>query len=1259
MAGRRAWWTGLILLAVAVLVAGTWRLAREIPERMRSAGEAIREAAAARGLKVSFRNLRFHVLTLSVSVDDLSVEDALAGLPLARCESADASLSLRGILSGGTPVSRIRVRNFAVAAGEGNRALFEKLRAAPSGGGGGSIPEILLVDGHVRIGPLGPARMIEARVRQLRVRPVRFLGTRVSVDVDKASGDLAIPAAGAGRLPFDAAEADLYYDKGVVRLRRLIVRGPSATLRASGIVDTTKRTAGVKASGTADIARWIAAGAPGGRRLAEFAARGELEFSVAVDGPFADPAVDARAVLANGRFGGDTPADGEISLAVSGGRLRVESLHGRLWGGTLAGRGWYDLKAGAGEGTLALSRAVLGRAPWERWGLSFRPAGAGDVAVAASGGPGKVAARVSVSLPDGLERAGAVAGGRTRLIHVPLSANASVDIAPGRAIDVAALDVRAGNAELSGSGAVSRDGRTVALSGRFSAPAGRAADYGWDYPLAWAALSGEWDVRRDGGHPRVAAGVRARGLAMRALPPVAAAVKIEGDPAGLVHFVADVPAEVVSVTASGTVTGPLSEEPFLLEATVGARGIEFARCGPWVAAVLASLGRDPSPAARLTAGLEGTGTADLQLSVRADAVSLSGTAALARIASRGLEARAVLVDGSIAARAGTVQWTVKAGGVAADGTFALEARGADGETDVTASLERVDLGTALSAVSPEYGRSVKGPVALRLGAHHGPRGWEIGHFAASAPKIESGGSVFAGVKVEGALGAAAGSVAVAAASPAVKISADVRRGGGWPARIRVAADNVPTAFLAGVMGRGDLRPSGTWTAEGEGTVRLADLFEARKTVRESIDDLRFSVHAADVGLGGAGFESADAEGRKEGDAVTGRVRTRSPDTDLAFSVALREPFAFRLDGPFAFGRVEEAGGGPAANGGGKSGGKARLLLSGQAHIAGVLGAPAETRGTLRVGKLEYRAGGIDVAGRDISVLLEKDGARWGGGDLEVAGTPLRVSGKVGWGGDLDARLEGAIPAATIRLVTDVFERLDGTMRIELRVTGHYKSPSVAGKGYLEGGIFSFRGYGQLFEEMTAEAVISREKIVFEHFEGRSGGGYLDGHGELPLRFGATDKLFFSVDFFDMRYPYPEEFRPTVQGHVELIGPADDLLVTGEAEVQSARYTKSLEPESALLDFRRRFADVTARREKSAFRVRLDIDVAADGTIRVKNNLCDAEAEGEFKVVGDTSRVVILGSFDVIEGTISYRGNRYEIEQLNVDFQDPRRNNPRI
>jgi translocation and assembly module TamB len=87
--------------------------------------------------------------------------------------------------------------------------------------------------------------------------------------------------------------------------------------------------------------------------------------------------------------------------------------------------------------------------------------------------------------------------------------------------------------------------------------------------------------------------------------------------------------------------------------------------------------------------------------------------------------------------------------------------------------------------------------------------------------------------------------------------------------------------------------------------------------------------------------------------------------------------------------------------------------------------------------------------------------------------------------------------------------------------------------------------------------------------------------------------------------------------------------------------------------------VSARRETSDFRVRLDVDVIADGTIKIKNNLADADAKGEFKVVGDVSRVIVLGAFDVIDGYFEYQGNRYDLKRVNVEFQDPRRNNPRL
>jgi len=46
-------------------------------------------------------------------------------------------------------------------------------------------------------------------------------------------------------------------------------------------------------------------------------------------------------------------------------------------------------------------------------------------------------------------------------------------------------------------------------------------------------------------------------------------------------------------------------------------------------------------------------------------------------------------------------------------------------------------------------------------------------------------------------------------------------------------------------------------------------------------------------------------------------------------------------------------------------------------------------------------------------------------------------------------------------------------------------------------------------------------------------------------------------------------------------------------------------------------------------------------------------------VGDTSRVVVLGAFDVTEARVDYRGNRYELLRGSLEFQDPRRNNPRL
>jgi autotransporter translocation and assembly factor TamB len=404
-------------------------------------------------------------------------------------------------------------------------------------------------------------------------------------------------------------------------------------------------------------------------------------------------------------------------------------------------------------------------------------------------------------------------------------------------------------------------------------------------------------------------------------------------------------------------------------------------------------------------------------------------------------------------------------------------------------------------------------------------------------------------------------------------------------------------------------------------------------------------------VGDLRFEDCRIEGRRKGDSLTGEIGTRFPDTRLSWSLNLRDPLGFRVEGPFSL--VEADGAAP-------KDGKRRFSLQGRAEVEGSLRAVEKTTGTVHVDAVRYREAGLELSGKDITARMDPEGVRWTGGTVVAAGNPLKVAGKVSWKGDMDVRLDGKVPAAAVRLVVPgVFERLDGVLTVGVRLAGKWDDPTVVGTGRAEGVTLSFTGYGQVFDSIRADAVISREKVIFEHFEGRTGGGYFDGRGEVPLKTDGGQRLYFSVDFLDVRYPYPEDFHPVVQGHAELFGPLDDLLITGEVEVQSARYTRTQYPERALVDFSKRLADVAARREKSDFRIKLDINVVADRTLRIKNNLADAKGSGEFKIAGDTSKVILLGSFDIYEGYVEYYGSRYDLKRVVVDFQDPRRNNPRL
>jgi hypothetical protein len=1263
MARRWAWWICLGLVLVVLLAFGTWRLLQEIPDLMAKVEDTIREDAEALGFQVSFRDLRLRPLHLRVSLQDLTIRDGIASAPLAHAEHVDISLSPWRFLSGRSPVSRVLVRTFSVRAGEANRALLEKLRASGEGKRKGELPEILLLDGKVRIGPMGPVERWEAVVPKIRINPSRFRGTHVTAAVHRFAGRIALPGAGRGNVPFDSLETDFFLRGDVVRVRKLLATGPSTMFTLSGRWEGGKQAADLKFSGKIDIAKFAATGAPGGEWLRKVASEGMVFYSAQVEGSLENPAGTGNIVARNVRFPGNTTAEANASVAVSENTIRLESLRGKLFDGDVSGSARYDFRTGMGKAKLSLEHASFGKAPWGSWGISWRPAGKGDLVLSLEGGREMVQGTLSLKNPGGFERPETEAV-PSAIVALPVEAAASCDLVPGKEFLIRNLRVAAGGSEATGTGTYFLEDRRLSMTGRFLVPQGKAAEYGWVYPVSWNNIAGEWEVSGTADNPQVTAGVKVYGLVARALPPVPLTMKMTGDPTELVHFVADIPADVAKVIATGTIAGPLASRPALLEATVRARDIDFSLAEGWGAAVLSSLGKDPSQYKRQVTGVTGTGTADFQLSVAKGAHTLSGKLFSPEIRFPGSSARAVSVSGNWDKLPYGERWGFRASGEFGEGDFLLAGKGEGKEAKITGTMKDMNLETVVSLAERDLGGKVGGRANLHVEAKRGPKGWEIGNLSASVPRLTAAGLTFEEVSAEGSLGESSGTLSLVSASPRVRAEAGIRREKELPVSFSVRADGVPTGTLLEAIGRGEKDTGGTWDVMAEGIMTAAEMLAGEGVRPEAFSEFRFSLSAASPSISGVSFDAVRAEGKKEENVLEGEIVTGMPDTRLSFSLSLREPYGFRLEGPFAMGESFDKAAGDVPAESGESvppldDKKTHFRIAGRTQIRGSLLTLANSRGTLHVQRVVYRNRGIDLTGDTISILLSSDGIRWADGNLKAAGNPLRVSGGMSWSGDLDVRLDGTVPAAAIRLVTDIFDRVEGMVRAELRVTGKWDDPSVFGSGHLKDGTFSFRGYAQLFEKMNAEAVISKEKIIFENIEGRSGGGYLDGRGEVPLRFAEGQKMFFRVDFFDMRYPYPQDLRPVLQGSMELVGPVRDLLITGDVEIQSARYTKTVRPEAALLDFRKRLADVTARRQDTDFRIRLDISAVADGTIRVRNNLAEADIQGDFKVVGDTSRVIVLGAFDVTEGRVDYRDNRYELTLGVLEFQDLRRNNPRI
>jgi hypothetical protein len=321
--------------------------------------------------------------------------------------------------------------------------------------------------------------------------------------------------------------------------------------------------------------------------------------------------------------------------------------------------------------------------------------------------------------------------------------------------------------------------------------------------------------------------------------------------------------------------------------------------------------------------------------------------------------------------------------------------------------------------------------------------------------------------------------------------------------------------------------------------------------------------------------------------------------------------------------------------------------------------PKKNAGRFVLQNLNLEFPGELVTGDDIAILFDEGNLIIERSSISANQKTFTISGKSVLGGKTDLFLSGEYDAGLVNIVVkDVFENISGKVVGDIQLTGKFPDVEVSGQGVGRDVFIKFVGFKHALENVTTNVSFFKDYILFDSISGTMAGGDLEGSGEIRILKKSPVNLSFSADFYGVNLAYPEELPSKLEGSIELLGPVDNLFLRGEIFVDRAAYVTSIYPEKFLVDIRKKITKFSAPVGR-IFAINLDLECVSDGTIVINNNIADATAGGTFRLLGDTSRPIIIGTFETIEGEVEFRGTQYTVERLLVDFDDPLSNNPKI
>jgi translocation and assembly module TamB len=284
------------------------------------------------------------------------------------------------------------------------------------------------------------------------------------------------------------------------------------------------------------------------------------------------------------------------------------------------------------------------------------------------------------------------------------------------------------------------------------------------------------------------------------------------------------------------------------------------------------------------------------------------------------------------------------------------------------------------------------------------------------------------------------------------------------------------------------------------------------------------------------------------------------------------------------------------------------------------------------------------------LFLEKARIRGTGTDLFLSGgMPLDESP------NLDMNLNGSI---NLTVLSGIEEKLQtsGNAIVNIRASGSKREPLVIGRVSLMGARLEYRDIPFPVSDIRGDMVLSTNIVRFENIEASAASGALQLSGTYEHQDMEMRSLNMEIGIQRVRLPYPKDFRSIVDAKLRLSGDSELQILSGEIDVIRSEYVRDF---NLLEGFAGRLGTQPDVLDKMPYlkNLRLNLDIKSNEGLVIDNELASVRGSLRLTLRGTPAYPELTGRVEAGEGTIFFRGNRFEISHAYADFVDRNRINP--